>query len=204
MVFGGLVDFPHGYPQLVDNRVEKAEFYTGKWDKVCGFFQKIRRINVFWGSCCLKKAVLMWKTEIQLCEQLKVSEMFPHIPVDRRRGFSTEKRTKNFHNDKFCGLVRANIPFFAVARVFSQIRPHVIPRRATGRRRPLLRKKLVVQRHFHFPQFPPSLRILLLVFLRILYVFSLVVRRARASLRKPPYSVTRQSGSMTADHALPS
>ena len=94
-----IVDFPRPFPQLVENCVEKAEFYTGINRIYCGFFQKSSAIRKKRRLLPKNTGVGMWKTPIKPCEQKNFSASNPQIPVDRFECFSTENRLKKFHND---------------------------------------------------------------------------------------------------------
>ena len=117
MVFGILVDFPPTFPQAVENRVEKAEFYTRHGENFHRISQNSHKIRIFRPIDLPKSPVYMWKTKNQLCEQPKFSESNPHDSVESHPRFSTEKIPKNFHNDIFRGPYDRQKPIFGRFRL---------------------------------------------------------------------------------------
>jgi hypothetical protein len=94
------------FPQLVENGVEKIEFYTYCFASFCVYFQislciKKKR-QIFKG----KSLQNLWITRLQGRGNGENADKV-HTPlwisVDGQGKFSTEKRQKFFHSDIFCG-----------------------------------------------------------------------------------------------------
>lgn len=130
------MDFPRTFPQAVENGVEKAEFYTGSCEALCGIFQKEAVTRNFFAAC-LKMTLFKCGKGKPKSVHNEIFPMLFHRSLWRlHTDFPPKKASKNSTATAFVSRGGHRSPkfrFFSNRDDFSAHCPHKIPRSVTGK-----------------------------------------------------------------------
>ena len=129
------MDFPRTFPQAVENGVEKAEFYTGSRETLCGISQKEAVTRNFFATCLKMTLFKCGKGKPKPVNNKIFQKIFHRRLWRQGPVFPLRKASKKSTATAFVsrgGHKSFQISFFSDKIGFSARCPHKIPRSVTG------------------------------------------------------------------------